>query len=982
MLIDELKEIIKKEKDVIPFLKRLSLEAKNKKALTEQIKQLASIVFERKEIREKSEWGGFSYSYKATHTDAQQEIMNAICFVYYNKTDARRRFGNSTFLVSDIVTKRILPWFVPKWYSDLLNEVHIWYLDYPLIIKLYEGGYLDPSKELITNRLPSAIFDSSWKNQKNTLLYKPEVLELNEITLATHIWYLFEEESTINYHNYELNFSNYQKINDLWIHTFSKLLEERKIDRIKLITATIYTATKGFNKVLSSWFFELLLKLNLTKVEVISFQDELFTALNSPHSKVVNTVLKYFKVVAADKKFKHPVFIENSPILLSSEVKLVVNSTLMILDKIAKTQDSLKEEVCLKASEALLNTDEKIQVRAAKIIAKYGDTSNEELKNEIEMYADNLFHTAKEVLHEYDIETIEEAPEEGELQELGFIENAKVNVLSDATKLPVYTTFDDIFFFVNQVLDNNEPYHLDLLLVYLPKLNLLIDQHNVSRLTPLLKRALNLAVSYEWSHRYGHLETMASYLISDFGKILLRKYPAELADFWTYKDKKLKDADNAKRYRTSFVNQTIQDHVYNIHRFLLMQTKEYIENNQAFEFLSTPTHEPCWIDPEAFVERLLVFQNKIVQYDFYDFQIALARIPIVKLTDTLVQKIESIQSKEIRAVLQYQFGKNTLQESAILRPKVWMQSVLTRKVPEEITYFESKTFYSLQRETAKYQWTCEAVERTYKSYNYQKAKYEEEKITEKKLFFTDYDKNLFKEVSVLGKVKNIFFSKKKIFGDESIYKLLYFIEDEYVTNIRPKDDVKFLYLAPNNPSPFLAQLIFHNLKRSKFWSEDAKKNMINVLKGLYEIWYRKDYGEVTYLFLAVGFLCSDKVAREIAAEIWIKATSESTMNHELLGKTIGKLQHGEYAPMKRLTDILSLNMFNVSHTHNAALLALTDAMISEMNAEPLRGTKKLLEIFTELNYKFSKFVISEDTIQKLNVWKTTKSLKTIVEKLV
>ncbi len=973
MLIEELKEIVRKEQDVIPFLKKLSLNAKEKKAFVAEIKQLRAVIFERKEVREKNEWG-ISTSFKQTHTDAQEKIINLACFVLFNKTDARQTFSH--FLIDDDVIQHVLPWYIPKWYSDLVNEANPWRLDYDKLIYLYENNYLEPSKALVVAKLPGTLVKNNWENSKNRMFYQLETLFINSVTLQIHIWYLFEEESSINFHNYILDFENYKKVDDVWIHTITNLVEEQKIDRTKTLIATIYTSTKGFNKNLSGWFFDLLIGLNPTKEEVLSLQDEFYAALNSPHSKVVNTVLKYFKIAAVDKKFKHTDFIENASILLSSEVKSVVNSTLMILDKIAKINKSLHIDICKKASEALLNSDEKIQVRAAKIIAKYGDVKDEELCDEIAIYTDNLFYAPKEIINEYiQTESLEIVEEE---------EIVEVHILSSETKLPVYEDFDDIFFFVNQVLDNNEPYHLDLLLVYLPKLNLFINQQNVSRLAPLLKRSFDMAVSYEWSHQHGYLEVMASYLINDFGKMLLKKYPAELASFWQYKDKKLKEIDRARRrrYQATYENQMIHDHVYNIYRFLLMQTKEYIVNNQAFEFLSTPTHEPCWIDPETFVDRLLVFQNKIVQYEFYDFQIALGRIPIVEITDAIAHKIERIQSKEIKAVLYYHFGKKTLQESAILRPKAWMQSVLTRKVPEEITYFESKTSYSLKREIANYQWVCGPVERIYKVYNYQEGKYEQEKTIEKHLHFADFDQNLFKDVSLYGKIKNIFFSKKKVFGDESIYKLLYFIKEKYVTTIRPKDDVKFLYLAPSNPSPFLAQIIFHSLKESKLHDEGSKKNMVNVLKGLYKVWYRKDYGEATYLFLATGFLCSDKVAREITAEIWIKASSEATMNHVLLGNTIGKLQFGEYAPMKRLTDIIALNMFNVSKKHNTYLFKFIDAIIQEMNDTPIRGLKKLLELFLELKRSLSNTIISEETKEKLQTWEANKTLKAVIEKLV
>ena len=181
---------------------------------------------------------------------------------------------------------------------------------------------------------------------------------------------------------------------------------------------------------------------------------------------------------------------------------------------------------------------------------------------------------------------------------------------------------------------------------------------------------------------------------------------------------------------------------------------------------------------------------------------------------------------------------------------------------------------------------------------------------------------------------------------------------------------------------FLSNVIHNNLKESTFFDESSKKNTISLLKGLYEIWHRADYKETTYMFLATGLLCSDKVARELAAEIWIKANSEENVNNILLGEIIGRLEWGEYAPLKRFTDLLAANLFNVSKMHNKFLFKLLDLMIHNMNDVPIRGTKKLLEVFLELKYSFPDLEINPFTKEKLLKWKETNTLKSIITKMV
>ena len=87
-----------------------------------------------------------------------------------------------------------------------------------------------------------------------------------------------------------------------------------------------------------------------------------------------------------------------------------------------------------------------------------------------------------------------------------------------------------------------------------------------------------------------------------------------------------------------------------------------------------------------------------------------------------------------------------------------------------------------------------------------------------------------------------------------------------------------------------------------------------------EIW--GNYGDNNYLFIARTFTDTSKTTRQLTSELWIKATNEGTMNQQLLGQTLGKLEHNEYAPLKRFTDLIVANMLNISTLHNKGLHTL------------------------------------------------------------
>jgi hypothetical protein len=104
------------------------------------------------------------------------------------------------------------------------------------------------------------------------------------------------------------------------------------------------------------------------------------------------------------------------------------------------------------------------------------------------------------------------------------------------------------------------------------------------------------------------------------------------------------------------------------------------------------------------------------------------------------------------------------------------------------------------------------------------------------------------------------------------------------------------------------------------------------------------------------------------------------MNHQLLGETLGKLEHNEYAPLKRFTDLIVSNMLNLSNLHNEGLHTLLSAMIVQMNDAPIKGTKKLLEIYLEV-LSLTGLDVSKKTRKKLKIWAEVKSLKSVAKKL-
>ena len=138
--------------------------------------------------------------------------------------------------------------------------------------------------------------------------------------------------------------------------------------------------------------------------------------------------------------------------------------------------------------------------------------------------------------------------------------------------------------------------------------------------------------------------------------------------------------------------------------------------------------------------------------------------------------------------------------------------------------------------------------------------------------------------------------------------------------------------------------------------------------------------ETINLFLSAALVYENQTIRGAAVELWHKTTIEGIMNHQFLGEILGKLEHNEYAPLKRFTDLIVTDMLNLSNLHNEGLHVLLSAMIARMNDVPIKGTKKLLEIYREV-VSLSGLNVPEETARQLEKWGEVKSLKRVVKSI-
>jgi len=546
-----------------------------------------------------------------------------------------------------------------------------------------QEGWFTPTKELIVQLLPAAIYPFERRYSQS---YSIEaLLKYREISLQEHLWYLFEVPSNINWSDRWV-YKKDEEEKRGWKETFKRLTQEGKIDRMRVLRECLLTSTRGFDKNLTGWFMDLFLYIQPTEQEVVELQDELLLTFNGAQSKPINVSLKIIKKLCIREDFKIDNFLEQCPVLLASDVKIMVNNTLMILDKIAKKQKDKQAEICLIASQALMQNDEIIQVRAAKLLQKYGSLKDAALQEEITAYQTDLFSEVKSILSEYMIET------DATNEQLKIYTQKILPKIREDNQILKSNEFDDLVFFFSQCFDNNEVYHFDLFVDYLPKLINQLDEVNFSKIEPAFHRAFK-QVGYG-STGSGQIERLMTNTFMDTILCWIDKEGVEdkngLAQIYQQKvEEGKKWLGQVRHYQQKFVaTEKIVPYYDNYFPFiqLLIQSKKIAFAKQLMPMLATPSHTPCWIELDALVERLTLYQKMKVIPDFFDFQIALSRVVIAKEANS---KIKEKLSGEYFDIFDYLVTDIVFDTTKCQNPNLWVAALYRKNIAANLELFLS-----------------------------------------------------------------------------------------------------------------------------------------------------------------------------------------------------------------------------------------------------------------------------------------------------
>ncbi|MBT1689295.1 DUF6493 family protein [Dawidia soli] len=983
MVVEEFATILRKERssDLISFLR--SLDKQGKKELAAGLKPLQK---EYLEYRQVSSLIGHS-SFKQKASPAQVNILHAAAFVCCNRKEYQKIDGFSHFLNNPLVPD-ILSWYCPDWFSDVINDLTKqnwlpWNFRYNTAMEFVDKGYLQPTDELLARLIPQIIFELD-KDHKQRFVR--ENVERWPITLSHHIWLIFQFETDIHLSDRYSHFGDSKKDVKHWLETLKHYTALGVIDRERLLQESLLATGRNFNKTLSGWFVELFEFLEPTVQELISLQSQLIITLSSQHSKAVNAALNGMKVIVESPEFNVSGLLENTPVLLSSETKSVVTATLTLLEKLLRKHPDQREAITVSVCHAFIHNDENIQNKAAKLLLKYHDASRQSVNDELGRYADSMLMSAKKTLAAF---LIEAAPIPDDIVPGAATQPA------EAVALPALSSLDELVFLASQAFDNNDPLHIDLLPAALVNLQDQVTGAELHKFEPALQRAY-ATVMNDWTSTMGYLDHLLATFFIDVTRLWIEWFPAEGASLQKIHDAfKKKDEENKAKW--SWYKSRILallpwrvesgDTIYLIHKAILVVAYEKLKKGRRQPILSTPTHACGYVDPLIVVQRLLQYRAADVLPDGHDFQIAIARIASFHRDEALTEA-RRVLTGETLNLLEFLLNDAARPIPPFHTPYLWFMAGIAKSPRQHYPEFKDFSYAQLPSSvyTGEVPWRSFVENYKVKKYDYGKKRYEDEPAERNVLRLT-LDPVQSPGVTVTAEDKG-FFSKltrlvtpgKKDPPEETriLYQFISF-KAKYLS-AEHNDVQRFIYLMPSNPNPILTLVTARALEYSKFWSETDKKMVTKTLEALVDL--TLVYNEVTYLFIATCMVSSDKTVRSFAAELWIKGVAARDLDSTQIGRIIGMHLSGEYAPMKRFTDLISENLLKVSGAHNKALELLFTTMIEYLPDEPPVGTKRYLDLYAELLALNKSTLTSEPAGKRLKAWSSSASLKKLISSLV
>ena len=414
--------------------------------------------------------------------------------------------------------------------------------------------------------------------------------------------------------------------------------------------------------------------INPTAEEVIENQYILFSILSLGNTALINFAMKQLQKAANASTFDFQSFADNFTLCFA--IPKIAKSQLIgldILEKYYKKQAPTNTEYREQLAVLFTVPEVILQEKVAGLLTTY--FAEEGLAEVVAPYRDYLKIPTPVSLPQ------EEDPLSKEACQDNISSSFEERFPLEVGKLQVPTTADALLFLLGDCLRERTAGTIDLFFEGLVQLQESLPANYTKELAPYLKKLMK-------NH---YLDSVIT-IIKGFLYCYSHQKPLEIPPYqYTYEES---NALREKLDETAFEEYLLWDRLYKHKIFMpflfhkAQLTLKYLNEKEVLPFLSTPTHEPFYIEAEIFVDKLLQYEAVNKQPDLHDLIVACNKLLFRNVSAAAKAKAQKLKGTYAPAIQYYLGITDKIQPTEELLP-LWTQITRIKHPDREFPEFET-----------------------------------------------------------------------------------------------------------------------------------------------------------------------------------------------------------------------------------------------------------------------------------------------------
>ena len=441
------------------------------------------------------------------------------------------------------------------------------------------------------------------------------------------------------------------------------------------------------------WHCRLLKWLAPTQEELLAHQQTLFAVLGTGVGSVVKTVMEYIVSIANAPQFDFESFMQQFPLAFTVEKqpKALFQGVEILAKEFKKhppTDVSYREQLAV----LFTQPDVKLQEAVAELLTTY--FNQEGLPEVIAPYRDYLKGKAQDLLAT--LSPSESSAPSDLSDSSASSENSQTACVVRTPRTPlsqgevresgVCESGERILFLIGDCIREKSAATIDVFFDALVRLQDQIPVDYAEQIKPYLKQLL----AREWF--VGTMPLLYHFLDSWSSQSptpLVYDTDKEWKEIQKlYKEDKYTQADKLDKPRVMHIaaNQAQQTFPYLFNK--IARTLQKLKEKDTLPFLSTPTHEPFYIEAEVLVDKLLQYEAQSKAPDLDDLIVACNRLLFWEVSAAAKEKAQQLKGDYAPAIQYYLGVTDKIQLNEALLP-LWTQITRLKHPDEEFKVFEN-----------------------------------------------------------------------------------------------------------------------------------------------------------------------------------------------------------------------------------------------------------------------------------------------------